>query len=503
MGRYDQDRRIIENHVFSYENRLFGMLMLVIFIGVVLPGVAHTMTDFDIETAVDMQLIKDDIVQAQRIDVESDQGIVTLSGTIDRLGALERAASIAMTVKGVRAVVNNLEMVPTERSDQQILEDIRQALKLDPVAAAREIDVEVREARAFLSGRVESWQENNLIEKCVKRVRGVRDIVNNMEVHISSQRTDGEIESEVRKRLEWDVWVEASRIDIEVANGQVNLTGIVGSLAEKERASEKAWVPGVQSVDAKDLAVDWELHQHEIRTKPKIAYADREVKAAVEDALMYDPRVGEGKIDVRVQNGVVTLKGTVKILSESKAAEQDALNTVGVWMVKNRIKVRPDMLTDYASMLDHDREIAEQVRLALLLDPAVQQHKISVSVNNYLVVLEGRVDSEYARKRAAEVAAGIRGVTMVHNKLTKLVEPKEMSMEDWQLRQEILSELEWSPFVDGTGVSVEVEDGVAVLTGIVEDLRARRVATQNAFEGGAVQVQNHLKVRQGPHFLQP
>lgn len=63
--------------------------------------------------------------------------------------------------------------------------------------------------------------------------------------------------------------------------------------------------------------------------------------------------------------------------------------------------------------------------------------------------------------------------------------------------------MRWSPFVDAEGVSVAVDDGVAVLTGVVEDLKARRTATVNAREGGAVRVKNHLRVRYGPDFLQP
>jgi len=57
--------------------------------------------------------------------------------------------------------------------------------------------------------------------------------------------------------------------------------------------------------------------------------------------------------------------------------------------------------------------------------------------------------------------------------------------------------------VDETDVHVEVAEGKAVLTGVVEDLRARRAATVNAREGGARAVENHLKVRHGPDFLRP
>jgi osmotically-inducible protein OsmY len=75
--------------------------------------------------------------------------------------------------------------------------------------------------------------------------------------------------------------------------------------------------------------------------------------------------------------------------------------------------------------------------------------------------------------------------------------------EDWQIRQGILDELRWSPYVDDDAVAVTVNDGVALLTGVVDDLRARRAATANAREGGPLQVRNRLRVRHGPDFLRP
>jgi osmotically-inducible protein OsmY len=77
------------------------------------------------------------------------------------------------------------------------------------------------------------------------------------------------------------------------------------------------------------------------------------------------------------------------------------------------------------------------------------------------------------------------------------------SRPDSEIRDRITEEFAWSPFVDADRIVVTVSDGVAVLTGVVEDLRERRAATENAFEGGARQVRNHVKVRHGPEHLQP
>ena len=57
--------------------------------------------------------------------------------------------------------------------------------------------------------------------------------------------------------------------------------------------------------------------------------------------------------------------------------------------------------------------------------------------------------------------------------------------------------------MDEDDITVQVSDGVASLTGAVDTLRDRRIATVNAYEGGARQVRNHLKVRFGPEALRP
>jgi osmotically-inducible protein OsmY len=65
---------------------------------------------------------------------------------------------------------------------------------------------------------------------------------------------------------------------------------------------------------------------------------------------------------------------------------------------------------------------------------------------------------------------------------------------DAQIVTRIQRELEWSPFVDASRVRVQVHDGKATLTGTVDSWREFRAAGEDAFEGGAISVDNQLKV---------
>ena len=67
--------------------------------------------------------------------------------------------------------------------------------------------------------------------------------------------------------------------------------------------------------------------------------SDEEIKNAIIDAFSYDPRVSPFNLDISVNIGVVTLSGRVNNLNAKRAAEQDVKNTIGVWGVKNHLKV--------------------------------------------------------------------------------------------------------------------------------------------------------------------
>jgi osmotically-inducible protein OsmY len=152
-------------------------------------------------------------------------------------------------------------------------------------------------------------------------------------------------------------------------------------------------------------------------------------------------------------------------------------------------------------MPDIDAELARDVRSVLARHSYVHQDEIGVSVNNRLVILRGTVDSAFEKEKAAEAVSRLRGVAAVVNNLEigRDWHPKD----DWEIKQDIGNELWWSPFVDEDRVSVVVSDGIATLTGEVDTLRDRRLATKNAYEGGARQVRNRLRVRNGPAELQP
>ena len=93
-----------------------GLLVSALFM-IVLLGCASTSTssstgeyldDSVITTKVKALLVKDTALKAFQIGVETYKGVVQLSGFVDSTKTRDKADFVARTVKGVKAVQNNL-----------------------------------------------------------------------------------------------------------------------------------------------------------------------------------------------------------------------------------------------------------------------------------------------------------------------------------------------------------------------------------------------------------
>lgn len=497
------------------QSRLWCSLVALVTLcfGVSTPALAAPISDADITRAVEDQYMNDLTVPYDEIDVATAEGIVTLSGTVSHLAAKRRAAKIAEQVKGVRAVVNQVQVEPTwQMSDATIERDVIAALQYDPATDSWEIGADVSNGEVTLTGTVDSWSEAQLAERAAAQVKGVREVINNIDIAYDSSRPDSELRAEVEQSLRWNVLVDDALIDVAVNDGVVTLTGTVGSAAEKFEAAADAWVTGVEDVDIANLNVERWARDDDLRHEMDAELTDTAIVDAVSDALFYDPRVTAREVGITVDDGEVTLRGDVPTLRAKQAAAQDARHTVGVTHVDNRIRIRAvSPMTDI--------EVAEAITDALERDPYVERYEIAVTVVDGIATLTGSVDTYFEKVRAENLASQALGVVRVSNHLDveyandplitdpylddfairdytwyDYSPPHTVTELDSEIRDDIQDELFWSPFVDSDAVTVTVEDGTAHLTGTVDSWGERAAATENAYEGGAVWVDNDLTV---------
>ncbi len=475
---------------------------------------ATDLVDENIESAVEKELSEDQAVPAYFIDVSSMDNVVTLSGSVGNLLAKERAVSIAKTVKGVRSVVNRIAVEPvTVKSDSAVYADVTEALLSDPVTELYEIDTSVDNGVVTLEGQVNSYMEKAQAERVAKSVSGVKEVDNLLLFDHKTSRPDKEFQADIKKAMRWDTLVDQELVQVSVNNKKVTLKGTVGSAAEKDRAINHAWMPGIKEVDASLLKADRWARDRDLRQEKYILKTDDKIKAAVEDALLYDPRVLSTDIDVNVNNGVVKLRGTVDYLNAKRLAAQDARNTVGVIRVENQLKVsRP-------AEERTSNELEQKIMDKFDRDPYMEDYALTVEVVAGVADLYGTVDSYFEKTRAENLASDVRGIYVVDNKLivTKTYDPYvykpyvdesyiydydwytyqpmvTTTKDDQKIKENIESEFFWSPFVDGGDINISVDDGKATLTGEVDSWSEYDAATQNSLEGGAVAVDNELTI---------
>lgn len=444
--------------------------------------------DMDITDAIERDLRVDPGVPFDGIDVETDNGIVMLDGTVPYVLARDRSAEIAQGVKGVRSVVNRIVVKPPPRDDADVERDVREALLVDPATGNFAVHADVTEGVVTLTGATDSWAGKQLAAETVKGVKGVRAVRNDIDVEYTADRSDEEIADEIRQRLEWDVRVDGQLLHVDVNHGDVVLTGAVGSAADRSRAFSDAWVAGVRTVDDERVEVQWWARTR-MRAADQPGRTDRTIRLAVRAAFLHDPRVVGDYPDVEVRDGRATLRGVVDSISTRQAAEEDARNTVGVLRVESLLKVRPIPATD--------TQLVERVTEALARNPYLDQYQIGVAARSGVVRLSGDVDTAFAARVAGFVASHVNGVVDVVNAL----EPPRTDVptaNDRQIRDHIEDQLFWSPFVDADEVLTTVHNGVATLSGTVDSMRERNAAEENAYEGGAVRVVNDLHVKGFP-----
>ncbi len=368
-------------------------------------------SDADIADAIETELFLQEGVAAWPIDIDVRKGVVTLTGTRPHLLAADRARDVTAAVRGVRSVVDRLEVAPLPRDDEDIYDDITHRLAENPVTEAWEVDVGVDEGRVKLTGTVDSWHEKDLAARVARSVSGVHRVDDDLTWRPEKDRADPEIRAEivdaVLDAVRWDVRLQAPAIDVAVRKGRVKLSGTVGSHQQKLLAERHAWVTGVHQVRTNQLEVQAWADVDALDDPAPDAVSDEGIADAVVDAWVYDPRVAAWQPELQVHDGAVTLRGIVPSFEARQAAEKDARNTRGVRLVRNRLRVRPEEPVP-------DDTLQGRVRESLQADPSAAIDDVTVRVRQGVVELGGthrphRVGAAPRRRsRGRDPGGGVR-----------------------------------------------------------------------------------------------
>ena len=214
--------------------------------------------------------------------------------------------------------------------------------------------VDVNDGEATLSGTVDDDIKRDLAEEVALSVDGIDRVTNNIVVEPdheaaedSDQRTlwestvDATTTAAVKSRLLWNQNVSGMDISVRTENGVTTLTGEVETSEERDLAGELAQnSQGVESVNnelevrgepepipAPERAAD-EIAESADRLEDTIT--DAWIRTKVKSALVFTRNVPGGSIHVRVNDGVVDLRGIVDNTDQVSLAIATAEDIKGV-----------------------------------------------------------------------------------------------------------------------------------------------------------------------------
>jgi len=206
-----------------------------------------------IRQKIESQLTHDPSVKFEQceLDIDVDNGIVSLSGSVPSVAAKRLAFQLAKGTDGVEKVEDRILVnPPMPMGDREILAHIRQAFLQEKNIELENIDIQTDPlGRVTLRGHVHSLIQKRLCEVLCWWVPGVSSVDNLIEVRPQEFDNDDELKDNIVTILEKDGLVDPRKFKVTAKNGCVTLRGQADSETERDAAARDCWYTyGVREV---------------------------------------------------------------------------------------------------------------------------------------------------------------------------------------------------------------------------------------------------------------
>lgn len=216
------------------------------------------------------------------------------------------------------------------RTDEEIKKDIVDELYWDSRIDASNVTVTVDNGVATLSGSVPLYGDRAACRWAALRIQGVIEVVDDdLEVAYPTPPAlpdDTEIQQRAYNILAWEPTIDETSITVSVVGGNLVVEGTVDAYWKRSFAETRIGrIRGIYNVDNRLAVV------------PSQRVDDELIAKDVVGALERDFQVDPDDVTVAVNDGIVTLSGSVPSWAARRAAESDAVLTSGVIGVRNEL----------------------------------------------------------------------------------------------------------------------------------------------------------------------
>jgi osmotically-inducible protein OsmY len=217
-------------------------------------------------------------------------------------------------------------------ADEEIKKNIVDQLYWNSRVNIADVKVEVIEGKVTLTGNVHSNSAKATATECSWLVSGVQEVHNNLKIVFKKgvePVTDKDITFAIEQMLLWNADIVSTNIKVSVEHGLVTLSGTVPTFWEKMRAEQVASKMSTITTIRNLLSV-----------VPTKKFEDQKIAEHIVSDLRQNSFTNPDAIDVKVEDGIVSISGSVPNRHTMMAVYNTAECTNGVTNVINKLSVK-------------------------------------------------------------------------------------------------------------------------------------------------------------------
>jgi osmotically-inducible protein OsmY len=212
--------------------------------------------DKQLQESVMVELGWEPSIDAAHIGVAANAGVVTLTGRVQNFVQKVAAERAAARVKGVKAVVEEIEVkLPYDvtRGDESIAAAATERLAWDSSIPPGAVEIRVEKGWITLNGEVAWYFQKEAAAQAVRPLIGVVGVSNLIEIKPTVNADD--VGQNITRALHRSWFYDPNTIRVSAQGGKIKLTGQVTTWNARELAGVTAWsAPGATFVE-NDISV--------------------------------------------------------------------------------------------------------------------------------------------------------------------------------------------------------------------------------------------------------